>query len=332
MSVSAQRVLLTGGAGFIGSHAAESLLRQGAELTIVDNLDEFYPPAWKRSNLEEIRRTGKFNLEELDICHFEGLREVFRRARPEVVIHLAARAGVRPSIEQPRLYEQVNVAGTVNLLELCREFKVERFVFGSSSSVYGATSRAPFSEDHVELRPISPYAATKLAGEMLCYTYSHLFALPIVCLRFFTVYGPRQRPDLAIHKFTMLLENNKPLPIFGDGSTGRDYTYVDDIVAGILAAMKLELKPAAGEAPFEVFNLGYSHPVKLSELVELLETATGRKADRQRKPLQPGDVPLTWADVSKAGHMLGYRPATRIEEGLQRFVAWYRTVAASRVP
>jgi len=332
MSVSAQRVLLTGGAGFIGSHAAESLLRQGAELTIVDKLDEFYPPAWKRSNLEEIRRTGKYILEELDICNFESLREVFRRARPEVVIHLAARAGVRPSIEQPRLYEQVNVAGTVNLLELCREFKVERFVFGSSSSVYGATSRAPFSEDHVELRPISPYAATKLAGEMLCYTYSHLFALPIVCLRFFTVYGPRQRPDLAIHKFTMLLENNKPLPIFGDGSTGRDYTYVDDIVAGILAAMKLELKPAAGEAPFEVFNLGNSHPVKLSELVELLETATGRKADRQRKPLQPGDVPLTWADVSKAERMLGYRPATRIEEGLQRFVAWYRSVVASRVP
>jgi UDP-glucuronate 4-epimerase len=332
MSVGAQPVLLTGGAGFIGSHVAESLLRQGAELTIVDKLDEFYPPAWKRSNLEEIRRTGKFTLAELDICNFDGLREVFRRARPEVVIHLAARAGVRPSIEQPRLYEQVNVAGTVNLLELCREFKVERFVFGSSSSVYGATSRAPFSEDHVELRPISPYAATKLAGEMLCYTYSHLFALPIVCLRFFTVYGPRQRPDLAIHKFTMLLENNKPLPIFGDGSTGRDYTYVDDIVAGILAAMKLELKSADGEAPFEVFNLGNSHPVKLSELVELLETATGRKADRQRKPLQPGDVPLTWADVSKAARMLGYRPATRIEEGLQRFVAWYRSVAASRVP
>ena len=331
MSVSAQRVLLTGGAGFIGSHVAENLLRQGAELTIVDSLDEFYSPAWKRSNLEEIRRTGKYTLEELDICNFEGLREVFRRARPEVVIHLAARAGVRPSIEQPRLYEQVNVAGTVNLLELCREFKVERFVFGSSSSVYGATSRAPFSEEHVELRPISPYAATKMAGEMLCYTYSHLFALPIVCLRFFTVYGPRQRPDLAIHKFTMLLENNKPLPIFGDGSTGRDYTYVDDIVAGILAAVKLELKSADGEAPFEVFNLGNSHPVKLSELVELLETATGRKADRQRKPLQPGDVPLTWADVSKASRMLGYRPATRIEEGLQRFVAWYRSVAASRV-
>jgi UDP-glucuronate 4-epimerase len=332
MSVSARRVLLTGGAGFIGSHVAESLVGQGAELTVVDNLDEFYPPAWKRSNLEDIRRTGKYTHEDLDICNFEGLRGVFRRARPEVVIHLAARAGVRPSIEQPRLYEQVNVAGTVNLLELCREFKVGRFVFGSSSSVYGATSRAPFSEDHVELRPISPYAATKLAGEMLCYTYSHLFALPIVCLRFFTVYGPRQRPDLAIHKFTMLLENNQPLPIFGDGSTGRDYTYVDDIVAGILAAMSFEFKAAGGEAPFEVFNLGNSHPVKLSELVELLETATGRKADRQRKPLQPGDVPLTWADVSKAARMLGYRPATRIEEGLQRFVAWYRSVAACRVP
>lgn len=331
MSIGAQRVLLTGGAGFIGSHMAESLLRQGAELTIVDNLDEFYPPARKRSNLEEIRLAGNYEFQELDICSFEVLRELFRRTKPEVVVHLAARAGVRPSIEQPREYERANVAGTVNLLELCREFNVGRFIFGSSSSVYGATSRAPFSEDQVELRPISPYAATKLAGEMLCYTYAHLFALPIVCLRFFTVYGPRQRPDLAIHKFTMLLENNEPLPIFGDGSTGRDYTYVDDIVAGILAAMSLELKSAAGEAPFEIFNLGNSHPVKLSELVGLLEVATGRKAARQRRPLQPGDVPLTWADVSKAERMLGYRPATRIEEGLRRFVAWYRFAAACRV-
>lgn len=330
MNASFQRVLLTGGAGFIGSHVAEALLRQGAQLTIVDNLDDFYSPAWKRSNLEEIRGVGSYEFEEVDICDFEGTREAVQRARPDAIIHLAARAGVRPSIAHPRLYESVNVAGTVNLLELCREFQVKKFVFGSSSSVYGATSRAPFSEDQVELRPISPYAATKLAGEMLCYTYSHLFTLPIVCLRFFTAYGPRQRPDLAIHKFAMLIERGEPLPIFGDGSTGRDYTYVDDIVAGVLAAVRFELRPAVGQAPFEVFNLGNSHPVKLSELVDLLEGTTGRRAIRQYQPPQPGDVQLTWADVSKAGRMLGYRPLTRIEEGLRRFVAWYRAAAACR--
>jgi UDP-glucuronate 4-epimerase len=323
-----KRVLLTGGAGFIGSHVAEALLRQNTDLTIIDNLDDFYSPTEKRSNLEEIRRVASFEFEKVDICDFEALREVMVRHKPLVIIHLAARAGVRPSIEQPLFYERVNVAGTLNLLELCREFGVQRFIFGSSSSVYGATSRAPFSEDQVELRPVSPYAATKLAGEMLCHTYSHLYALPIVCLRFFTVYGPRQRPDLAIHKFTTLIENGKPVPIFGDGSTGRDYTYVDDIVAGLLAAMRLEYPSAHGQAPFEVFNLGNSHPVKLCELVDLLEAATGRKATRQPQPLQPGDVPLTWADISKAGRMLGYRPSTRIEDGLWRFVSWYRNAAA----
>ena len=330
MSISSQRVLLTGGAGFIGSHVAEALLRQRAELAIIDNLDDYYSPADKQSNLEEIRRVGPYTFEEVDICDFEALQKMVGRWKPAVIVHLAARAGVRPSIEQPHLYEKVNIAGTLNLLELCRDFRVDRFIFGSSSSVYGATSRAPFSEDQVELRPVSPYAATKLAGEMLCYTYSHLFALPIVCLRFFTVYGPRQRPDLAIHKFTMLMEKGEPVPIFGDGSTGRDYTYVDDIVAGVLAAMRLEHTSADGQAPFEVFNLGNSHPVKLSELVDLLEAATGRQAIRQRQPLQPGDVPLTWADVSKAARMLGYRPSTRIEEGLRRFVAWYRAPAAFR--
>jgi UDP-glucuronate 4-epimerase len=297
------RVLLTGGAGFIGSHVAEALLREGTELTIIDKLDEFYSPARKRSNLAEIRRLGSYSFEEIDICDFKALREAVQRARPDAIVHLAARAGVRPSIEEPRLYENVNVAGTVNLLEVCREFQVKKVVFGSSSSVYGATSHSPFSEDQVELRPISPYAATKLAGEMLCYTYAHLFELPVVCLRFFTVYGPRQRPDLAIHKFTMLI---------------------------VLASMRLELRPVAGEAPFEVFNLGNSHPVKLSELVDLLEVATGRRAIRQRRPLQPGDVPLTWADVSKAGRMLGYRPSTRIDEGLKRFVAWYRAAVTCR--
>jgi UDP-glucuronate 4-epimerase len=323
----AQRVLLTGGAGFIGSHLAEALLREGATLAILDKLDDFYSPARKRSNLEAIRKISAYEFEEVDLCDFEASREIVSRFRPEVIVHLAARAGVRPSIEKPRLYESVNIAATVNLLELCREFQVKRFVFGSSSSVYGATSRAPFSEDQVELRPISPYAATKLAGELMCYTYAHLFALPTVCLRFFTVYGPRQRPDLAIHKFTELMEKGQPIPIFGDGSTGRDYTYVDDIVAGVLAAIRLELLSAEEKVPYEVFNLGNSHPVKLTELVDLLEATTGRPAVRQRQDMQPGDVPLTWADVSKAERMLGYRPATRIEEGLKRFVAWYRTTS-----
>jgi len=331
MSLKFHRILLTGGAGFIGSHTAEALLRRGADLTIVDNLDEFYSPAWKRANLLDVQRVGHFAFEQADIAETHALRDVLARAKPEAVIHLAARAGVRPSIEQPRLYERVNVAGTLNLLELSREFGVRQFLFGSSSSVYGATSRAPFCEDHVELRPISPYAATKLAGEMLGYTYAHLYSLPVICLRFFTVYGPRQRPDLAIHKFTALLEAGKPLPIFGDGTTGRDYTFVDDIVSGVLAA--LHYTPARGgrsAVPFDIFNLGNSHPVKLNELVELLERVTGKKAIRDPQPLQPGDVPLTWADLSKSARLLGYKPATRLEDGLKKFVAWYRAVDPSR--
>jgi UDP-glucuronate 4-epimerase len=321
--------MLTGGAGFIGSHVAEALLHRGMHLTIVDSVDNFYPPAWKKGNLEEIHQAGKFELFELDIRDEKSLREAFTRSRPEVVIHLAARAGVRPSIEQPLVYEQVNVQGTINLLELCREFGATKFLFGSSSSVYGDNPRCPFSEDHVGLRPISPYAATKLAGEMLCFTYAHLFALPVICLRFFTVYGPRQRPDLAIYKFTALMEAGKPLPIFGDGSTGRDYTYVDDIVAGVLAALERVPQSADGAA-FEVFNLGNSHPVKLAELVELLERVTGRKAIREYKPLQPGDMRLTWADISRATRLLGYRPSTNLEDGLTRFVTWYRSAAPKR--
>ena len=329
MNLKGTRILLTGGAGFIGSHLAEALLQRGAKLAIVDSFDDFYSPAWKRLNLTDVRRAGEFALHECDIRDVQPLRSVFEQARPEIVIHLAARAGVRPSIEKPRLYESVNVGGTTNLLDLSREFGVARFMFGSSSSVYGATSRAPFSEDQVELRPISPYAATKLACEMLCYTYAHLYGLATVCLRFFTAYGPRQRPDLAIHKFIALIEQGKPVPIFGDGSTGRDYTFVDDIVAGVLSAAAYA-PPGQNGAPFEVFNLGNSHPVKLNELVNLLETATSKQAARLPQPLQPGDVPLTWADVSKAGRLLNYRPETPITEGLRRFVAWYRAADPAR--
>jgi UDP-glucuronate 4-epimerase len=325
-----QRVLLTGGAGFIGSHVAEALLRRGVQLTIVDNLDGFYPAEWKQANLEDIRRVGSFAFFEVDICDRERLHEAMAQSRPQVVIHLAGRAGVRPSIEQPCAYERTNIAGTMNVLELCRELGVGKLVFGSSSSVYGATSRAPFSEEQNELRPISPYAATKLAGEMLCYTYAHLHGISVVCLRFFTVYGPRQRPDLAIHKFTALIEAGKPVPIFGDGSTGRDYTHVDDIVAGVLAATDFEVSSANGNGHFEVFNLGNSHPVKLAELVAMIERATGRRASRDPKPLQPGDVPLTWADISKATRLLGFRPATPLAEGLERFTAWYRAADSHR--
>ena len=322
-----KRILVTGGAGFIGSHVSEALLRGNVLLGIVDNLDDFYSPAWKEANLETIRRIGKFDFFGHDICAMDRMRETVATMKPDVVIHLAARAGVRPSIEQPSLYEHVNLAGTVNLLELCREFQVSRLIFGSSSSVYGASSRAPFSEEQSDLRPISPYAATKLSGELFCYTYAHLYKLPVVSLRFFTVYGPRQRPDLAIHKFLGRIERGQPIPIFGDGETGRDYTYVDDIVAGILAS--LDFKFASGDsAPFEIFNLGNSHPVKLAELVHLLEDATGKKAILKQEAPQQGDVPLTWADISKAGRLLGYRPQTTLQDGLKKFVAWYRTAEA----
>jgi len=324
LALQLKRVLLTGGAGFIGSHVAEALLRRGVELTIVDNLDSFYSPAVKKANLEEIRRVGEYRFANQDIGSADGMRDLIVSTRPEAIIHLAARAGVRPSIEEPVLYERVNIGGTLNLLDLCRECKVGKFIFGSSSSVYGMTSKTPFSEEQAELRPVSPYGATKLAGETLGYTYAHLYNFPVICLRFFTVYGPRQRPDLAIHKFTALIEAGKPLPIFGDGTSGRDFTYVDDTVSGIMAALEYEPSRGVG-APFEIFNLGNSQPVTLTELVHLIEEATGRKAVKQQKPFQPGDVTITWADISKSARVLGYRPATRLEEGLKKFVAWYRS-------
>ena len=329
MTPNSQRVLLTGGAGFIGSHVAEALLRRGFQLTVLDNLDNFYSSDWKKANLREIEQIGSFEFREADICEINALREIIERQRPEIIIHLAARAGVRPSIEQPQLYERVNVTGTLNLLEMCRVFKVKKFVFGSSSSVYGTTSIVPFSEQHMELRPISPYAASKLAGEMFSYVYSRLFGFTVICLRLFTVYGPRQRPDLAIHKFTGLIEGGNPIPVYGDGSAGRDYTYVEDIVAGVLSAVEYEPHPAAGPA-YEVFNLGNSHPVKLNELVALLERTTGRKATVALKPFPLGDVPITWADISKAERLLHYKPVTPLEEGLKRFVAWYRSVDPGR--
>ncbi len=313
----ADKILVTGGAGFVGSHLLEALLGRGYEVAALDNFDDFYPRAVKLANLQDVSRRGKFGFHEADLRDAAKIREVLNLERPAVVIHLAARAGVRPSIEQPELYESVNVGGTVNLLSAARDWGVSNFIFISSSSVYGATARVPFVEDQTDLRPLSPYAATKLAGELICYTYSHLYAMPVICLRLFTVYGPRQRPDLAIHKFAALIEAGKPIPLFGDGSSSRDYTFVDDIVAGILAAIEREAK-------FEVFNLGNCRPVKLVELVRELERALGRKAEVAWLPPQPGDVPITWADIGKAQRLLGYEPRVSLGEGMNRFVSWLR--------
>jgi UDP-glucuronate 4-epimerase len=312
----AGRALVTGGAGFIGSHLAERLLREGWDVTLVDNLDNFYPESFKRRNLETIARAGPLRFYPADIRDSETLGAVFRKEQPEVVVHLAARAGVRPSIIQPKLYEEVNIGGTLNMLELARQFEVRKFVFGSSSSVYGASARVPFSECWTDLKPISPYAATKIAGELLSYTYAHLYDLPVVCLRFFTVYGPRQRPDLAIRKFTHLMMAGLPISVYGDGTAGRDYTFVDDIVEGIVAALSYETQ-------FDIFNLGTAQPVTLLELIRGLEKTLGKPAILDFQPPQPGDVPLTWADLSKANQCLGYEPRTPLEDGLEQFWKWY---------
>jgi UDP-glucuronate 4-epimerase len=322
-------VLVTGGAGFIGSHVAEALLRLGSKVAIVDNFDDFYPQPWKRRNLKEVGCAGDYTLFESDISDMRSLDHAFSSFEPELVVHLAARAGVRPSIEQPALYERVNVAGTLNLLETARRHGLKALVFGSSSSVYGESSPVPFREDNHVLRPISPYAATKLAAEGLCYTYSHLYDINIACLRFFTVYGPRQRPDLAIHKFTALIENGCEVPIFGDGSSGRDYTYVDDIVAGVCSAAKWCMQPPQPGGRYEILNIGNSSPVRLRDLVAAMEAATGKRAVCKALPSQPGDVGLTWADIGKAGRLLGYQPKIKLDEGLSRFVEWYRRQPAA---
>jgi len=311
------KFLVTGGAGFIGSHVVEHLLAQGHEVTIVDDLNDFYSPELKRSNLAEIGRAGSPRFHQLDICNDSRVFEVVGETLPDAVIHLAARAGVRPSLEQPLLYERVNVHGTMVLLEACRAFGVPKFIFASSSSIYGMADRVPFREDDTGVMPISPYAATKIAGEKFCYTYSHLYGIKAICLRFFTVFGPRQRPDLAIRKFTGMIDRGEPLPVFGDGSTARDYTYIDDIVAGILAATDLD-------SPFDVFNLGNSTPVSLSEMIRTIEACLGKEAILRPMPLQPGDVPVTYADIAKAERILGYRPATAFADGVAQFVRWYK--------
>ena len=309
--------MLTGGAGFIGSHVAARLLRQGHRVVAVDDLNDFYDPAVKRRNIARLQPLGDFVLHTADIVDKAALDRIFLAERFDAIIHLAARAGVRPSIQQPLLYVQTNIAGTMNLLECARAANIKKFIFASSSSVYGVNSKVPFSESDPIFKPISPYAATKLAGEALCHTYHHLYGMDITCLRFFTVYGPAQRPDLAIHKFSRLIAADKPIEIFGDGSTRRDYTYVDDIVDGVLACV-------FGKFGYEIINLGNSNTVELRYLVELLERALGKKARTERKPEQPGDVPITFADVTQARRLLGYEPKTKIEQGITKFIQWFR--------
>jgi UDP-glucuronate 4-epimerase len=312
------KFLVTGGAGFIGSHLCERLLREGHSVTAFDDLNNFYDPAYKLRNLEELRALGgDFHFVKGDLTDAQAMEQVIAGGQFDQIIHLAARAGVRPSLEQPALYQRVNVEGTVNLLEAARRHGPRKVTIASSSSVYGVNSKVPFSESDPIFSAISPYAASKLACEALGHVYHHVYGMDIVMLRFFTVYGPRQRPDLAIFKFAWLLSRNRPIPVFGDGSTARDYTYVTDTVDGIMACTRQTFG-------YEIFNLGESQTVPLSRLIELLEQAFGTKAIIDRQPLQAGDVPMTYADISKARARLGYHPKIQIERGIRLFAEWFR--------
>ncbi|MHC4623652.1 MAG: GDP-mannose 4,6-dehydratase [Planctomycetota bacterium] len=310
------KALVTGAAGFIGSHLSERLLAEAWTVVGVDNFDDFYDPRIKRRNIKACLKSKDFQLLEGDIRD-SGAMDKAMSGGVDIVVHLAARAGVRPSIEQPVLYADVNIDGTTVTLEAARKHNVKKFIFGSSSSVYGNNRKVPFSEDDNVDFPISPYAATKKAGELICHTYHHLYDIDITCLRYFTVYGPRQRPDLAIHKFSRLIEQDKPIPVYGDGSMMRDFTYIGDIIDGTAAAMK----KCQG---FNVYNLGESRPISVNDLIAEIEKALDRKAVKEYQAMQPGDVEQTYADVSKAVDELGYNPSTTIEEGLRLFVAWFR--------
>ncbi len=310
-------ILVTGGAGFLGSHICERLLLQKNRVICIDNFNDYYDPAIKEENISGFKESSDFLLHRSDILDRDKLDGVFSENQVDIIIHLAARAGVRPSIENAGLYEKVNVEGTINLLDCARKFDVKRFIFASSSSVYGGNKKIPFSEtDNVD-NPVSPYAATKKAGELICYTYSHLFNISIFCYRFFTVFGPRQRPEMAIHKFIREILSETPLVMYGDGSSSRDYTYIDDVTDVVTS----NLDNVNG---YEVFNLGNSRPVMLMELVRIIEEVTGKTARIEHKEMQPGDVPATFADIIKAGKMLKYNPKTSLEEGVKKFVLWYK--------
>jgi UDP-glucuronate 4-epimerase len=310
-------ILVTGAAGFIGSHLAERLLEQGYIVLGLDNFDDFYSPALKHKNISLLKEKPNFQLLQADICDKDMLNRIFNEQNIDIVAHLAAKAGVRPSIEQPALYQDVNIGGTINLLEASQTYQVERFIFASSSSVYGLNTQPPFSEESVINYPISPYAASKAGAELFCRTYNHLYGLPIMVLRPFTVYGPRQRPEMAIQRFTKLIDQGEEVTIFGDGTAKRDYTYVDDIVSGFEAAI------ISNSNDFCILNLGNGNAVELSYLIRLIEKAVGKKAKIENMPDQPGDVPITLADVTRARQILGYKSRVTIEDGISRFVQSY---------
>lgn len=314
-----KNILVTGGAGFIGSHLSESLLKQGHNVICLDNFNNYYDPKIKRWNIASLLEDSNYDLVEADILDLNRLRQIFTECRIDIVVHLAARAGVRPSIQKPLLYQQVNVQGTVNLLEMAKEFKVEKFIFGSSSSIYGENKKVPFSEDDPVDHPISPYAATKKECELICYTYHHLYKLPVTCLRFFTVYGARQRPDMAIHKFTKLIYHGEEVPMYGSGNTRRDYTYITDIIDGINKSIE-HCKD------YHIYNLGESKTIELRKLISLIANCLGKKPCIQILPVQPGDVPITFADISKAKREIGYQPKVDIEQGIVGFVKWYKKI------
>lgn len=324
-----KNILVTGGAGFIGSHLVDHLLTEGCwRVTVIDNFEDFYRPFIKHKNIKDHIYNPAYTLASGDILCETLLEEVFSATKFDAIVHLAARAGVRPSISNPQRYADTNVRGTLNLLECAKKYKVRKFVFGSSSSVYGnraagGGSHRRFSESDPVNQPISPYAATKIAGEMLCHTYAHLYGLICTCLRFFTVYGPRQRPDLAINKFTRLIALEKPIQVFGDGTTKRDYTYIDDIVKGIRAAIGYD------RSRFEIFNLGASKTTELRNLIKMIERTLGKKAVIERLPAQPGDVFQTFADIRKARRYLNYDPVTPIEKGIEKFAQEFKIKRSS---
>ena len=308
-------ILVTGAAGFIGSSLTDQLLANGAKVIGVDNFCDFYPEENKRANIQQAMTHNNFVLAEADIRDRDAILDIFRTYEPDRVIHLAAMAGVRPSIERPDYYASVNLSGTVNMLDGAVAVGCEKFLFASSSSVYGNNKKVPFAESDRVDNPISPYAATKKAGELICHSYSHLHKMPMACLRFFTVFGPRQRPDLAISKFMKLIHNGDEIPMFGDGSTSRDYTFIEDIVAGIVGSMEYI-------EGYDIFNLGGSSPVSLSEMIETIEKVVGKKAKIKQMPMQPGDVDRTWADTAHSFESFGYEPKTSLEAGMARQWAW----------
>ncbi|NCO56872.1 MAG: epimerase [Nitrospirae bacterium CG18_big_fil_WC_8_21_14_2_50_70_55] len=309
-------LFITGGAGFIGSTLIERLLARGDRVVCLDDFDDFYDPAIKRRNVKNALTSDRYRLVEGDICDLPLLQRLFAEEQVDVVVHIAARAGVRPSIVEPLLYQKVNVEGSNNLFEVARAHAVPNFVFTSSSSVYGENEKVPFAEADPVNYPISPYAATKRAGELIAHTYHHLFGLNITCLRPFTVYGPRQRPEMAIHLFLRAILDGRPIKMFGDGTSSRDYTYVDDLVDGFLGAIDRPLG-------YEIINLGEHEVTTLKELIDMIGAAVGKRPIIEQLPMQPGDVPRTYADVSKAKRLLGYQPKVSMQEGIRRFVEWY---------